>query len=85
VEEGLKPRDSSVDRSGHVGDVGPKSGSRSCANQIWNDSRDGRNLVCDVEALCSEEQRNYGNKWKHQQHFSAGECPWHRGRRRWVK
>jgi len=37
VEEGLKPGDSNVGRSGHVGDIGPKSGSRSCANQIWND------------------------------------------------
>jgi len=34
VEEGLKPGGSNVGRSGHVGDVGPKSGSRSCANHI---------------------------------------------------
>ena len=42
MEEGLKPRDSSVDRSGHVGDVGPRSGSRSSANQIWDEDGVGQ-------------------------------------------
>ena len=42
VEEGMKPGGLNVGRSGHTGDVGPKSRSRSSANQIWNEDDVGQ-------------------------------------------
>ncbi|QCD78799.1 hypothetical protein DEO72_LG1g2435 [Vigna unguiculata] len=54
VEEGMKPGGSNVGRSGHIGDVGPKSGSRSSANQIWNEDGVGQPRISSSFPLLHE-------------------------------
>jgi len=54
---GAETRGSDVGRSRHVGDVGPKSGSRSSANQIWNEDGVGPTRLSSSFPLLRETDR----------------------------